>query len=347
MSTVTITAITPQPPLQVQEGDTVTFRGWYSNSFVGADGVTPIEGGNGQTGFFYEWGCELNDDGFVVIPAIEIQPTTESNPTAGFFGALFVNGSFSQMIIGTPQATAGWQIPTIYGPTMNFGQLALYNAAVQLLFASNSFFTQNQTILEIQLLAGQFLYAAVGINGIAQASYPPLVASEPIFLSTTDPTRILGAIGTAGIVPRSDDVNSLVNSQIADDGTNVSVVTLNYFQAGDVNFVQNGSRIDVSDNAGRAEIFAGGNGQAEYAGMVGSCVGTNPAEVFVQATGYSYLYGSAGVVNLGDGEVVNNGTYISIDDMNRVIKLFTLPTSDPAIENALWRDGNVLMISNG
>lgn len=348
MSTVTITAIIPQPPLQVQDGDTVTFRGWYTNSFVGADGVTPVEGGNGQRGFFYEYDCSINDDGNVVIPAIEIQPTTESNPSAGFFGALFINGSFAQTIIGNPQATAGWQIPTIYGPTMNFGQLALYNAAVQLLFASNSFFTQNQTIQEIQLLAGQFLYAAVGINGIGQPSVPPAVASEPIFFGVNDPAvGNLHGTFTTGAVPRASGTHDLIASQITDDGTDVGIQCVNEVQMGDYQDLQNGSYIEVDDTAGRANLFAGaGPAQSQYAGVAAVC-GVGQAQIFIQATGYTYLFGENGIVVLGDGTGDNNGTMITIDDVAQLIKLANIPTSDPAVLNALWSDSGTLKLSAG
>lgn len=330
----------------MQDGSEVKFRGWYTNSFVAADGVTPVEGGNGQSGFFYQYDCTINDDGNVVIPAIEIQPTTESNPTAGFFGALFVNGSPTQMIIGTPQATAGWQIPTIYGSTMNFGQLALYNAAVQILFASNSFFTQNQTILEIQLLAGQFLYAAVGINGIGQPSIAPDVASEPIFWGVNDPAvgDLHGTL-TENAVPRASAEKVLADGLAVDNGTDFSIQTLNNFQAGDYQVQQNGSCVSVNDTFGRANLFAGADSANEYAGVSCAC-DSGTGQVYIQSTDITHLYGSERRTILGDAQDNGNSTKIEINDILQQIKFFNLPTVEPADPNVLWRDGDFLKITS-
>jgi hypothetical protein len=321
MSTIQITATTPQPPLQVEDGDVVTFRGWYTNSFVASDGVTPVEGGNGLTGFYYEETCSLNDDGFPVIPALDIQPTTGSNPTAGFLGALFVNGAFNRMIFGQPAATAGWQIPTSPSVT-TFGALALYNAAVQLLYPPVTYATYEQVLLAIQEFAGNFQYAAVGINGITSLSAAPVVASEPIALSPTDPTVVFGSIDAVGVVPRSDDLNSLIASQITDDGIDVSIQTLNIVQAGDYQALQNGSFFSVNDSltedGGRTVFQAGGDSGAVYAGVTADC-SSGIGEVNVQSTGITNLYGANQVTIIGDGKSEQNGTQVIVNDPTRMV----------------------------
>lgn len=350
MATITVTQITPEPPLQIESGSTATFRGWYSNSYVAADGVTPVIGGNGQTGFFYEWDCTVDDNRFVVIPAITIQPTTESNPTAGFFGAVFVNGSFTQMVIGVPQATAGWQIPTS-PTTTTFGALAIYNAAVQLLYPPISYATYQQVLLAIAEFAGNFLYAAVGIAGITQLSWAPDSASTPIALGANDP-RVGNLKGnlTVTAVPHATGTDTLADTPITYDGVDVSVQTLNNFQAGDVQDAQNGSYLNVNDGLGRANLFAGGGTELEpasqYSGVAATADDTS-ATIYVQSTDRNHLVGSSdGITKLGDtGE--NNGTMIKVDDATQQISLTNLPTSDPTVAGVLWNDAGVVKISAG
>lgn len=350
MATITITQTTPQPPLQVEAGDGVTFRGWYTNDFVASDGVTPVAGGDGQSGFYYEETCSIDSDGFVVIPALSIQPTTGSNPTAGFFGALFVNGAFAQMIFGYPQATAGWQIPTS-PTTTTFGALALYNAAVQLLYPPVTYATYQQVLQAIAEFAGDFLYAAVGIAGITQLSWAPESASTPIALGANDPRvgDLLGSL-TAGVIPKATGTKTLANSQIADDGIDVSVQTLNNFQAGDYQDLQNGSYINVNDGLGRANLFAGGGTELEpasqYSGVAATANDTS-ATIYIQSTDRNHLVGSSdGITKVGDtGE--NNGTMIKVDDAAQQISLTNLPISDPAVAGVLWNDAGAIKISAG
>lgn len=342
---ITITQTTPQPPLQVQDSDIVTFRGWYTNSFVASDGVTPVEGGNGQTGFYYEETCSINDDGFVVIPALSVQPTTGSNPTAGFFGQLFINGSPSQMVFGVPQATAGWQIPTS-PTTTTFGALALYNAAVQLLYPPNTYAPYEQVLLAIQEFAGNFLFAAVGIAGITQLSFAPDSPSVPIALSENDPR--VNANLSENTVPRVGANDVLVDGLPIDDGVDWSIQTENYVQLGDYALNNGGTRFVINDTFGTFQLLAGSAAGAGYAGVIATASGVVPASVQVQATGYSYLVNTAqGVLVLGDGLNANNGTRITIDDVNELIKLHNLPTANPAVANALWSDGGTLKISSG
>ena len=330
----------------------VTFRGWYTNSFVASDGETPVEGGDGRSGFYYEKTCTLDDAGFPVIPELDIQPTTGSNPTAGFFGALFVNEAFTRMIFGGPSATAGWQIP-ISPTTTTFGALALYNATVQLLIPPVTYATYQQMLLALQLFEENFPDAAVGIKGVTQLSWTPDVDSEPIALGENDP-RVGDLRGTLtpGVIPKATGTKTQADSQIADDGIDVSVQTLNYFQAGDYQDLQNGSYLNVNDGLGRANLFAGGGPAEEpasqYAGVAAVADETS-GTIYLQSTDYNHLIGSSdGITKLGDAQEEHNGTRLEIDDVNEWIKLHNLPSSDPGELNALWKDGsNNIKISAG
>lgn len=337
-----------QPALQIPTGASIHLHGWYTNSFVAGDGVTSVQGGNGQTGFFYDIECSINDDGFVVIPAFDVQETTLSNPSAGFFGQLFIDGSSGQMVFGYPQATAGWQIPTIYGPVISFDQLARYNAAVQLLWPPPSFFTANQTIAEIQRIAGQFDYAAVGINGIGQPSVAPDDPAAPIFFGVNDP-----AVGdvhstlTENTVPRASGEKTLVDGLATDDGTDWGVQTVNYVQMGDYGEVDGGTRLAINDAFHLFQLLAARSAGAQYAGIVANAASGDPM-VAIQATGYSYLKNtSQGVLALGDAAEDNNGTLVTIDDVQQLILLTNIPTADPHVANALWSSSGTLKISAG
>jgi len=333
MSLVTVTQTIPQPPLQVATTDVVTFRGWYTNSFVAADGVTPVEGGNGQDGFYYKYDCTINGSGYVVIPAITIQPTTESNPTAGFFGAVFVNDALERMVFGQPQATAGWQIPTTFGSVTNWGELAVYNMAAQLVYPPITYSTTDQVILLIkQLGGGNFQYAAVGINGISQPSVPPVDPTRPIFFGQNDPAvgDLRGTLTTSR-VPRASGAKTLGDSQITDDGTNVGVQTRNYVQLGDYNLTGNGSRLEVNDTFALMNALAGGAAGA-YAGAVGNCSGSDPV-VQVQTTGQSHVYGTTKVTTLGDGSFDVNGVTIRIYNRDGEANQLVLWSTRPAVPN--------------
>lgn len=320
---VTISQTLLTPPLQVSVSDDIRLRAWYTNNFVAGDGVTSVQGGDGQTGFYYDILCSLNDDGNVIIPAFDVQETMLSNPTAGFFGWLYVNGSRTQSVFGYPQATAGWQIPTIYGDVVSFDQLARYNAAVQILFASNAFFTQNQTIAEIERIAGNFAYAAVGVNGIGQPSVAPDVPGAPIFLGVNDPRVNVDL--TENSVPRAGPDNSLRNGLPVDDGTNWNIQTLGQVGLGDLDPDTSGGKgsfISVNDSiteeGGRASIQAGGADQIEYAGVSADCSSGN-GEINVQSTGITNLYGVNQVTIIGDGKNEQQGTQMVVNDPLRMV----------------------------
>src|SRR6185369_7284334 len=145
------------------------------------------------------------------------------------------------------------------------------------------------------------------------------------------------------VVPRASGEKTLVNSQITDNGTDVSIQTFNYFQAGDYQYLNNGTYIAVNDFLGTANILAGSDGQTQYAGMVGQCR-DGSANVYLQTTGYSNVFGSKGVTRIGDGNEENNGTLIEVDDDTQRIRLTNVPTSDPGQPGVLWRDGTNLKI---
>ena len=346
--TIQISQIVLNPQLQVTSSDDIRLRGWYTRSFVAGDGVTSVQGGNGQDGFYYDVVCSLNADGFVVIPAFDVQETTSSNPTAGFFGQLVINGAAAQMVFGFPQATAGWQIPTQYGSVVGFDQLARYNAAAQLLYAPNTYFTANETIAEIQRIAGRFDYAAVGVNGIGQPSVAPADPANPIFFGVNDPVvgNLHGSL-TENTVPRTSDDDTLVDGLANDDGTDWGVQTVNYAQLGDYNQIAGGTKLSINDSFHQVSLLAARTAGAQYAGVVATAAAGDPS-VEVQATGYSYLKNTAqGIVALGDGANANGGTRVIIDDVAHLIKLTNLPTSDPAVAGALYNSSGTVKISAG
>lgn len=337
-----------QPVLQVPSGASIHLHGWYTNSFVAGDGVTSVQGGNGQAGFFYDITCSVNDDGFITIPAFDLQETTLSNPSAGFFGQLFIDGSPSQMVFGYPQATAGWQIPTIYGSVISFDQLAVYNAAVQLLWPPPTFPTFEQMIAEINRIAGDFAYAAVGVNGITQLSVAPASPSVPIAFGVNDPAvgDLHGSLST-NTVPRATATKALSNGLATDDGTDWGVQTVNYVQLGDYGEAVGGTKLAINDTFHLFQLLAARSAGSQYAGIVANAASGDPT-VAIQATGYSYLKNTAqGVVALGDAAGDNNSTTLTIDDVQQLILLTNVPTADPLVAGAIWNSVGTLKLSAG
>jgi hypothetical protein len=158
---------------------------------VAGDGVTPVVGGNGKTGFYDLIDCSVNGSGFLVIPAFDVQATTESNPTAGFFGQLYVDGAARTIIFGG-QAQSGWAIPVTYGSVISYDELATYNRAKRLVFPPETYFTADQTIEEIRRLAGDLAYAGVGVLGRTQLSTAPDDPVHPIAVGDNDPRLLSG-----------------------------------------------------------------------------------------------------------------------------------------------------------
>ncbi len=345
---IQISQTTLQPALQILTGASVHLRGWYTNSFVAGDGVTSVQGGNGQSGFFYDITCSVNGDGFTIIPAFDVQETTLSNPSAGFFGQLFIDGSPGQMVFGYPQATAGWQIPTVYGSVISFDQLAIYNAAVQLLWPPPTFPTFEQMIAEINRIAGNFAYAAVGVNGIGQPSVAPDDPAAPIFFGVNDPAvgDLHGSL-SPNTVPRASATKTLTNGLATDDGIDWGVQTVNYVQLGDYGAVVGGTRFAINDTFGLFQLLAARAAGAEYAGMVATAAAGDPS-VEIQATGYSYLKNtSQGVLKLGDAAGGNNSTTVTVDDVQQLILLTNVPTADPHVFGAIWNSSGILQLSAG
>lgn len=345
---IQISQTTLQPALQVPEGTSIRLHGWYTNSFVAGDGVTSVQGGDGMTGFFYDVECSVNDSGFVVIPAFNVQETTLSNPAAGFFGQLYIDGAAGQMVFGYPQATAGWQIPTIYGDVISFDQLAIYNAAVQLLWPPPTFPTFDETIREIQRIAGQFAYAAVGVNGIGQPSIAPDDPAAPIFFGANDPAvGDIHASLSVNTVPRASETKTLSDGLANDDGTDWTIQTQNYVQLGDFGQNAGGTQFAINDTFGLFQLLAARSAGTQYAGVVANAVSGDPS-VEIQATGYSYLKNTAqGVVVVGDAGGGNNLTTVTVDDVRQLILLSNVPTADPVIAGAIWNDAGTLKISAG
>lgn len=168
-----------QPTEEFQTGSEIILKVWYTRTFVAGDGVTPVIGGNGKSGFFDQVTCSVNGSGFLVIPAFNVQATVESNPTAGFFGQLYVDGAAANVIFGG-QAQSGWAIPVSYGSIISYDELATYNRAKTLVYPPVSYFTADQTIQEIRRLSGDLNYAGVGILGRTQLDTAPAITSVPI-----------------------------------------------------------------------------------------------------------------------------------------------------------------------
>lgn len=186
---LTISQYTANPPQQVDASSILEVRGWYSRDWISIDGVTPVFGNstNGEQGPYYSTTPTLNASGEVVVPAHDVQITVGANPTANYFEGLWVDGAFTMMLMPNTQAATGWQIPSVYGDPIAYDEIATYNRARRLVYAPDTYFTADQVIQEIERLAGNFDYMAVGVNGIGQASFAPPVASAPVVLMENDP----------------------------------------------------------------------------------------------------------------------------------------------------------------
>jgi hypothetical protein len=140
------------------------------------------------------------------MPATDLWATTDGSPAISrFFGQLYSeSGAPSVMLFGQ---NGGWQLPTVYGAVVSYDELATYNLAAYLLYAPSSYFTADQTIAEIRRLAGNFLYAAVGVNGISQPDVAPDNPAIPIFVGANSfATTSHSGIGKSSVTrsPTSD-----------------------------------------------------------------------------------------------------------------------------------------------
>lgn len=183
MPQTTISATRFQPNLNGL-GDAPYIRFWYTGqSFIAGDGVTPVTVGNGQDqGFYLDVVCSIVADR-LLMPATDLWATTDGSPaTSRFFGQLYSEeGAPSDMLFG---ANSGWQLPTIYGSVIAYDELATYNRAAYLLYPPPTYFTADQTIAEIRRLAGDFMYMAVGVNGIGSIDTAPADAALPVVIGT-------------------------------------------------------------------------------------------------------------------------------------------------------------------
>jgi hypothetical protein len=209
VSIVTIEQYATQPSVQLSDDDVLEVRGWYNRSFIAGDGVTPVEANvsNGALGPYYSITPTLNGSGYLVVPAHDVQATTLSNPTAGYTEQLWVNGTYVVTLMPNTQASTGWQIPTTYGTTIAFDEIATYNRARRLVYPPNTYFTADETIAEIRRLADDQAYAAVGVNGITSIDVAPEVASLPISVGANSYAST-DHRGIASIYP-DPDVNSV------------------------------------------------------------------------------------------------------------------------------------------
>lgn len=323
MSLITVAEFTPNPTIHLAAGSTATLRGFYSQRFLDSDESTPVLAGDGMSGFYYEWSCTVDGDGNLVIPEIEIHTTDNGMDvqTSLFTGQLFIDGVPNIILIGHPNGP-GWIISATLGETTNWGALDIFNQgrALSVLTTLATYLTAGDTATLIRQLATALI----------------------------EESALLGSL-SANFLPRASTESTLVNSQIQDNGTTVKIDTLNAVEFGDINDSQNGSYISIDDTAGRVSFQAGGDGNAQYAG-ISAVAGIDQSEFYIQGSagnGYNYGVFADGVAKLGDGEDENNGTKIVIDDVNEWIKLHNLPTSDPGELNALWKDGADIKISAG
>lgn len=185
MPKTTISQTTFEPNL-IGLGDAPFIRFWYiGQNFIAGDGVTPVQAGDGQTGFYEDVTCSIFSDQ-LVMPATPLWATTDGSPaTSRFIGQLYAES-------GAPTnyfpfgANSGWQLPTVYGAVIAYDQLMRYNAAAYLLSPPFSYFTADQTVAEIRRLAGDQNYAGVGILGRTQLTAAPTIASEPKAVGDND-----------------------------------------------------------------------------------------------------------------------------------------------------------------
>lgn len=246
-------------------------------------------------------------------------------------------------------------VPNIALPTTNDSSVRNVRATAVLFDASGAFVRNLFTgwIIPEQLAPSTSMQALNAYNAANPHPPDPTYPSTDQILSLIDDAvedlgNLTGTL-TANRVPRAATEDTLADSQIEDDGTDVRVNTLNTFEAGDVDDNQNGSYMSVNDSESRVSFQAGGDGNSVYAGV--SAVAANGIdEFYIQGShgnGTNYAAFVDGVTKLGDALEENNGTRIEIDDVNEWIKLHNLPTTDPAVANTLWKDGLFVKISQG
>lgn len=203
-------------PTQNYLGVAPRLRGYYSQRYVAGDEVTPVESGNGQTGFYYDIQCSLDGAGRIIIPAFTIQSTEDGNlPTSRFTGQLYTQaGAPAQIVFGT-NGGQGWAIPTLFGVNVTWADLFRYNQTSVLLNVPPTYATYEQVVELIDARAGMFDYARVGHLGLVEMYDAPDVASEPKAVGPNS-YAALGHIGvafpdvapTVAVLPKFVGINS-------------------------------------------------------------------------------------------------------------------------------------------
>lgn len=185
---ITVSQYNVVPSLQLTADDVLEVRGWYTRDFIGGDGTTVVEGNftNGQQGPYYSITPTLVSGG-LTVPAHEIQATSLSNPTGNYIEQLWVNGAMVNVLMPNTAVATGWQIPTVYGDPISFDEIATYNRAKTLVYPNNTYFTADETIAEIQRIAGLQAYAGLNILGRTELDTAPAIASVPIAVGLNSP----------------------------------------------------------------------------------------------------------------------------------------------------------------
>lgn len=291
-------------------------RLWYLQTFIDVNGETVlVNTSSGKIGPYIPFDCTITS-GIVSVLAENIFTTIDANvqnpQSIQCCARLFSNGSPKDWVWNQ------WVIPSeaeYPGGVITKEQLTIYNEGSNTLAnPPSTYLTTAQTIAYFATLDGGGADASALVKGITKLSVAPISATNPIALGQNDPAvgNLHGEL-SLGRVPRALLTDSLEDGQILDDDTTgVSIQILTPFQAGDWEAEGNNSYIDVSDEDGTANLFAGSDAQAEYAGIAAVCDGD--AEVFVQSTGFTNLYGHKAITKVGDGIGDGNSTQIVIDD---------------------------------
>jgi len=150
---------------------------------------------------------------------------------------------------------------------------------------------------------------------------------------------------TPNTIPKATDGTHVGDSRISEDpGSSLIKVDTQggySFQAGDV--TGNGGTFfflnvlpdafDVGDFEGPANVDFTLNAATQ--------------RVFIQAKDRIDIASYTGSTRIGDVYAAGHGTMIIVDDLNQLIKLIGVPTSDPHVVNALYNDAGTLKISAG
>lgn len=294
-------------------GTSARLKIWFGQDFVTAENQHVLGGAVRSGSIYLDVALSLDADTHILtIPTFSL-PTTDDSSVRNVraTGVLFdASGAFVRNLF------TNFIIPSELADITTFAALNAWNAAPTLPPQSSAITREQALVLIQEGLSAEPLNGTLSLNTVPRASSP----------------------------------KTLVDGMAVDDGTNWTMQTLGSIQFGDVEEAQHGTRLAVSDEEGRASFFAGGGPVAtpsnEYAGVAAVCTETD-AEVFVQSTGYSNLYGHKSITRVGDTASEHNGTFLEVDDVNSRIKLTNLPTSNPGIAGVLWRSGNDVKISTG